>query len=101
MNDNYNYRWYKSHGICVSCRQCKATNGKVLCEACRRRAHERYDSKQRNKLHERYKYRKAKGLCVRCGVSRSAKDHVLCAECMDYQRKASRKSYKKRLSNEK
>lgn len=38
MNDNYNYRWYKSHGICVSCRQCKATNGKVLCEACRRQS---------------------------------------------------------------
>lgn len=48
-----------------------------------------------------YYWYKDNGICVRCGVSRSAKDHVLCAECMDYQRKASRKSYKKRLSHEK
>lgn len=94
MNDYYAF--YKSHGICVTCGQEKAKQGRVRCWRCliNQREHESEyrdqksaDERERLLAERREKSaalraeRKEKGLCPNCGRERFNKAYALCEKC--------------------
>lgn len=96
MSSRSEYAFYKSLGICPTCRHEKAAPGRVNCLNCltnRRVYNEKYKrtcppqvmKKNREnsvkKMKELREYRKQNGLCVACGKKPARKERTSCYEC--------------------
>lgn len=96
MSSCSEYAFYKSLGICPTCRHEKAAPGRVNCLNClenRRAYNEKYKrtcppqvmKKNREnsmrKTKELREYRKQNGLCVTCGNKPARKERTNCYEC--------------------
>lgn len=109
MSDYYDY--YKSHGICVTCGQEKAKQGRVRCWRCLLnmkdhaagyREKRSIEEKKRILFERREKAsvaraeRKEHGLCPNCGRERHNKAYALCEKC---RASAKRSAERKRRSD--
>ena len=103
------YNFYKSHHICVKCRQERALNGLTLCWRCRLDVAESSAIRWRNRTEEERKEinkkhaersrrlreeRKMTGVCVVCGKRKPKKGRVTCEICLA---KRSRKERERRI----
>lgn len=109
MNEYYEY--YKTHGICVTCGQEKAKQGRVRCWRCliNQREHEaEYRSRKTDEQKEAAKAkrreresalradRREQGLCLNCGRERKNKQYAICDKC---RLSAKKSAEKKRLAD--
>lgn len=105
MNEYYAY--YKAHGICVTCGQEKAKQGRVRCWRCLINQREHEAEYRQHKTHEQKETAKAKrrereaalredrreqGLCPNCGRERKNKKYALCDKCRLSAKKSAQKN---------
>lgn len=96
-------QWYIEHGICVSCGQRDAFNGRQKCPECLEKArlsNAKYRSLERDRSYyprrkEKRDARIAEGLCTECG--KKATRGKVCTECYTRRR---RKREKEKLERE-
>jgi hypothetical protein len=90
------YYYYKSHGICVSCRKNDAEPHSIYCWDCREksraRARKQYRKNKVNPYFRHYKNSqtrlrqerlKEEGLCTCCGQVKAMPGKTLCQRCLD------------------
>ena len=99
--------YYKSQGICVSCRMRKAVKGKTKCMVCaqdcnesRRKYYTAHKTEILNKVdnakvRSRYAELKAQGICVRCHTKKARAGYTTCVECANKDNRRRRAAYRK------
>lgn len=95
MPSKEDYAFYKSIGVCTTCRKKMAVPGKTDCEECaekKRRYAARYYKENAEHLKEasksRYQKRIGSGVCARC--SKPATHGIYCYDCFLYQKRKTR-----------
>lgn len=83
--------YYKKIGRCTRCgnQDAYTLNGKTLCYDCNcknkeysKKHHERYRTKDNEKMRERTKTLRKQGLCIDCGKRRAKNNRVRCEQCL-------------------
>lgn len=78
------YIFYKSIGLCPSCRRNKPQEGNAICDECLEKRKKYYEENiQAKKIKNKAKYErlKAAGLCTTCGKEPARPGNVRCEKC--------------------